>query len=131
MLLQTLKYWKSFVLTAIICYLSFAQPSEFEKIPKIKIEHLDKIVHIIMYFALTLTLLYEHKFHLKILPKVALYISYPILLGGCIEIAQQSWFYPRTGEWVDWLADILGTILALLIVYTFNKLKAKHEFREP
>lgn len=122
---KILKYWKTILATTIICYLSFAQPSTFEKIPKISMEHLDKLIHLILYFGLTLAIFYDQRKNIKKTSTIIRYIAYPIILGGMIEIAQQKWFSPRTGEWLDWLADILGVFLAVILIYIIHKLKPK------
>ena len=43
-------------------------------------------------------------------------IAIPMLYGGLIEILQGAFFYPRTAEWLDWLADIIGTIIGTALV---------------
>ena len=43
-------------------------------------------------------------------------IAIPVLYGGLIEILQGAFFYPRTAEWLDWLADIIGTIIGTALV---------------
>lgn len=40
----------------------------------------------------------------------------PIVYGGVIELVQGAFFYPRTAEWLDWLADIVGTLIGTSIV---------------
>jgi len=40
----------------------------------------------------------------------------PIVYGGVIEILQGTFFQPRTSDWLDWLADIIGTIVGTGIV---------------
>lgn len=41
----------------------------------------------------------------------------PILYGGLIEILQENFFYPRTGDWWDWLADIVGTLIGCVVAF--------------
>lgn len=43
-------------------------------------------------------------------------IAIPMLYGGLIEVLQGAFFYPRTAEWLDWLADIIGTIIGTALV---------------
>ena len=38
-------------------------------------------------------------------------IGLPIVYGGLIEIIQGAFFYPRTADWLDWIADIVGTVI--------------------
>lgn len=50
----------------------------------------------------------------------------PILYGGIIEWVQGRWFYPRTGDWVDWIADAIGVLIGCGIVmatYAINNAK--------
>ena len=68
---------------------------------------------------------YDFRNHNKFSKKRPIYIVqcilFPIIMGACIEIAQDRWFYPRTAEWVDWLADILGVGMALVISHFYKR----------
>lgn len=126
MLKTALSYWKSILSVIIIVYLSFAPPSDFREMPKVNILFFDKIVHVALYVFLTIVLIFDFRSHNKFSKNNSIYIVqcilFPIILGGCIEIAQDKWFYPRTAEWVDWFADILGVSIGLLITH-FHKRK--------
>ena len=126
MLKTALSYWKSILSVIIIVYLSFAPPSDFREMPKVNILFFDKIVHVALYVFLTIVLIFDFRSHNKFSKTSSMYIVqcilFPIILGGCIEIAQDKWFYPRTAEWVDWFADILGVSIGLLITH-FHKRK--------
>lgn len=126
MLKTALSYWKSILSVIIIVYLSFAPPSDFREMPKVNILFFDKIVHVALYVFLTIVLIFDFRSHNKFSKNNSFYIVqcilFPIILGGCIEIAQGKWFYPRTAEWVDWLADILGVTIALVVTH-FHKRK--------
>jgi VanZ family protein len=51
----------------------------------------------------------------------------PMVYGGIIEIAQERWFAPRTGEWMDWLADCIGVIVGVGLIMIINQLcKNRH-----
>ena len=43
-------------------------------------------------------------------------LAIPIVYGGVIEILQGAFFYPRSAEWIDWLADIIGTAIGTGLV---------------
>ena len=126
MLKTALSYWKSILSVIIIVYLSFAPPSDFREMPKVNIPFFDKIVHVALYVFLTIVLIFDFRSHNKFSKNNSIYIVqcilFPIIMGGCIEIAQGKWFYPRTAEWVDWLADILGISIGLVITH-FHKRK--------
>ena len=42
-------------------------------------------------------------------------LCYPILYGGLMELLQEYYFPPRTGDWEDWIADIVGVLIAFFI----------------
>ena len=125
MLKTTQSYWKSILSVIIIVYLSFAPPSDFREMPKVNILFFDKIVHVALYLFLTIVLIFDFRSHNKFSKNNSIYIVqcilFPIVLGGCIEIAQDKWFYPRTAEWVDWLADILGVTIALVVTLFYKR----------
>jgi len=54
---------------------------------------------------------------------VLLTLVFPIMYGGLIEIIQEQWFYPRTGDWYDWLADSVGVVLGLAIWMMIDKIR--------
>ena len=124
MLKTTQSYWKSILSVIVIVYLSFASPSDFREMPKVNILFFDKIVHVALYLFLTIVLIFDFRSHNKFSKNNSIYIVqcilFPIVLGGCIEIAQDKWFYPRTAEWVDWLANILGVGMALIISHFYK-----------
>ncbi len=80
----------------------------------------DKVVHVLMYLALYLAApllgFREKRFY----PKQTMCIAIVLLVvcaafGGLIEVAQEQWFYPRTGSWGDWFADVIGAGLGFLM----------------
>ncbi|GHT57445.1 hypothetical protein FACS18945_1770 [Bacteroidia bacterium] len=97
--------------------------------------YLDKVVHIIMYMVLAGTLVWEQArianprrqepsnkpngiLRLRSVTKpamTAVTIALPILYGGLLELLQEYFFPPRTGDWLDFLADIAGVLLGVLI----------------
>ena len=42
-----------------------------------------------------------------------------IAYGGLTELMQEFFVPTRTGDWIDFLADILGTGLGALVFYLF------------
>lgn len=47
-------------------------------------------------------------------------IFLPIIYGGLIEIIQWKLFPPRSGDWFDFLADALGSLSALPVIFCFR-----------
>jgi VanZ family protein len=46
-------------------------------------------------------------------PRWLVIMILPILYGGLIEVLKERFFYPRTGDWMDWVADVLGVVLGI------------------
>lgn len=96
------------VLSAIV-YLSLMRE------PNIPLPHVhggDKWIHGAMYLILTLTLLWDTMSIPKWRWAVCMFAA---IFGGFIEILQQQFFYPRTGDWLDWLADCVGVVVAIVL----------------
>lgn len=112
-------YWKSILTGCVIFYLSILRMPSLQQIPKFPLQ--DKLVHFIMYFTLAF-FLYKDYTKLKLRSKlniVLLVIVFPSLYGGIIELLQGNFFPPRTAEWGDFLADVLGALLAFILLHYF------------
>ena len=83
--------------------------------PSIALPHvvgMDKWIHGAMYLILTLTLLWDSQQRPKLWWVAGVLAT---IFGGFIEILQEQFFYPRTGDWMDWLADCVGAIVAITL----------------
>lgn len=113
------KYPLSILIILTIIYLSFFRP------PSIglgRIPHMDKIVHILMYFGLSGMLWLEFlRGHQK--GKIPFHHAWlgafvcPIVFSGIIEILQEQITTYRGGDWFDLLANTVGVVLASLIAF--------------
>jgi VanZ family protein len=106
-------YYKVVIWSFVIAYLCFAPSDEFKRV-HITIPHFDKVVHFGMFFILGLLIsAISHKrnnlFNSKILPVFA------VIYGGVIEIIQYNYIQSRSGDWIDWLFDIMGLLIAIKI----------------
>lgn len=102
-------YWKSIVVLSAIAYVSLMRE------PSIAMPHvvgMDKWIHGAMYLILTLTLLWDSQQRPKLWWVAGVLAT---IFGGVIEILQEQFFYPRTGDWMDWLADCVGAIVAITL----------------
>lgn len=116
---KTLIYWRSIGLTCAIAYGCLLRTPTYHLPP---IEHGDKWGHYIAFMLLTLALLWDsHKAALKPYLRWSIAILYPTLYGALIEILQHHFFYPRTGEWTDWLADCIGVATGCIIGYAIHQ----------
>ena len=98
--------------------------------PRVKpIVGIDKVVHMLMYagFAFACLWGYREQFvsngsaYRKKAILLTLIIS--IAYGGLTEIMQEYLVPKRTGDWIDFLADSIGTGIGVLIFYLFFRRK--------
>jgi len=128
-----LKYtWIPVIIAIIIFYLCCLIPPN--DIPEVTFDFFiptDKLVHFLMYFGLSgatgLYYVYDRKGHINILKMIIGAIIIPILYGGFIEIVQWRFFPPRSGDWYDFLADILGALSALPVILSARKYYLRKE----
>lgn len=110
-------YPASIITVGIILYLSFFTPPE-TKAPDIP--YLDKIVHFCMYGGLTTLLWIEYFWHHKGINWIHLIIGgmiCPTLMSGLVEIGQSTLTTTRSGDWMDFIANATGVLVASLIGY--------------
>lgn len=106
---KVIGYWKSILVLSAIAYLSLLRE------PTISLPYvigMDKWIHVIMYLVLTLTLLWDSQQRPKLWWIAGVFSA---IFGGLIEVLQEQFFYPRTGDWMDWLADCIGVIVAIIV----------------
>ena len=105
-------YGLSCVVTLLIFYLSITTSvPEYYHGPRF--EGQDKVVHFFLYMLLSLVIcrdFFRQEVAFSSRKMIVWAIILPILYGGLIEILQENFFPPRTGEWGDWGADILGVM---------------------
>ena len=86
---------------------------------------LDKVAHILMYAGFTFACLwgYRSQFVSNGLAyrKKAIWLAIVISIayGGFTELIQEHLVPTRTGDWIDYAADCLGTGLGALVFYLF------------
>lgn len=115
-----------FVISLIILYLCCFIPGN--DIPDVELEFLipiDKIVHFCMYLGLSgataINYIYGKKGHININKLIIGAFLLPIIYGGVIEILQDRYFEGRSGDWFDFLADLLGSLAAYPIALYYRK----------
>lgn len=109
------KYLFTLLVIAAILYLSLAKMSPDVDAPKIP--HADKIVHVLMYFGVMLAFYFD--LWRQGLPRLVLrsrlwggMLAFA-LFGGLVELLQMYCTTYRSGDWWDWVADILGVVLGV------------------
>lgn len=89
--------------------------------PKFTIPHLDKIVHIILYFVFGILMqfyLYDEKHYSR---RIRIFITIIITscFGAVIEYLQEAYFN-RSSELEDLIANFIGIILSVIIYLLFR-----------
>lgn len=106
-------YWKSILTAMLIIYGCLIRQPHYHWPP---IQQGDKWAHLLAFCLLAIILVYDlHKAQQANLRTISFATIAAILLGAAIEILQYLFFYPRTGEWSDWLADCIGIAIGLSI----------------
>jgi len=116
---RLLRYWESIAVAVVILYGSLIREPHFHLPP---VSGADKWAHLLMYLGLGATLfrdLIRDKQSGWRLWLTAIVV--PVTFGGIIEVLQENFFYPRTGDWWDWLADIMGTIIGCGVAYMASR----------
>lgn len=95
------------------------------EIPEVKIKYLDKGVHFFMYAVLCF---YSIKGFIKqtafpFLKCFCCSVSfvYCSLYGGVLELIQHYFIQDRTGEWPDFFANSLGSLVVAILFSVKNK----------
>lgn len=120
---KALRYWTSILVVCAITYVSLLREVHVSLPP---IEGIDKWAHGLMYMVLAVVLLWDsQKAGVVQATKWVLALAFPIIYGGLIEILQEQYFFPRTGDWMDWIADCIGTGMGVLIWIIGEKIHAR------
>lgn len=114
----------SLLIGGVIFYLCcILKPNEVST--DIHFEHMDKVVHFLMYFGLSFVAsfgyIYGEKGRIIILKMIVFAFILPILYGGLIEVLQYRYFEGRSGDWFDFLADFLGSLAVLPLALYFRR----------
>jgi VanZ family protein len=116
-LLQGSVIWGAIVVAICIGCLSLIETNNF---PVLHVSNIDKIYHFIAYFTLTfawLLSLKKRKHKYKVLFACIIY-------GIIIEVLQVTLTMHRTGKFLDFLANTIGGVVALLVYNRFFFKKA-------
>ncbi|NTW34435.1 MAG: VanZ family protein [Bacteroidetes bacterium] len=127
-----IKYNFPGIIWALLILLLLGLPSNnFPETSFLNIHHLDKIVHgglfLVFVFLLTRGFYMQNSFSFVNKNAFILSIIAGILYGGFTEILQGNVFTERTSDIFDFLADVAGCIIGLLI---FSALRQKYVFKK-
>lgn len=89
------------------------------KIPEAPFVNFDKLVHLAIYFILSISICFAWCSKSKsVISTNFLIASFGIFYGGFMEISQHFIFINRSGSWIDFFANSLGSILGV-VFYPF------------
>jgi VanZ family protein len=115
----------SLLTAAVILYLSFARAETFNKVDVLGLRHLDKAVHMCMYFVLMMVLQYENRSVIKSTRSIFFLAIIPFTYGTLIEFLQSWLTVTRKGDFFDAIFNLGGIILALVTWRLFQNFSKK------
>lgn len=117
-----IKYWKSIAIAIIILIGSLSSGDTISEINFLNIKHIDKLVHFLFYFSLSITLvssLFKHsKLNTNIIFSITIFVS--VSYGILMEILQYYIAVHRSAEIFDFISNTIGCITGIML---FNYLK--------
>jgi hypothetical protein len=117
------KFGLSTLLIIIITILSIINFSSMDIKPPVK--EFDKLVHALMYTALSFVLLFDITKNVLLLNKAAVVkitafsmaISFLIsaTTGGILELIQEYFVEGRSGDWIDMICNVIGSFVGIAL----------------
>jgi len=93
-------------------------------LPEAPMDDFDKLVHVIMFAGLSGIIFFDNTNYLRRqISKTRIFSGsfvLPVFLGGLIEILQENFTKTRTGDWLDFLYDVVGAAFGWGIVLLIN-----------
>ena len=115
------KYWISTIVILAILVLCFMDTTP---LPAPPILNFDKLVHVIMFMGISGVIFFDNTYYLRLpISKKRIFWSallFPIVLGGLIEVLQEYLTPTRSGDWFDFLFDVVGAFLGWRIILLIN-----------
>lgn len=101
-----------------------------EEAPLSDVPLIDKWTHMVMYGGLVFVMWVDHVVRNKRLFSwrvCSLMLLYAVSLGGAMELVQAYLTTCRSGDWIDFYADVIGALLGALVCMGMDrKLKTYH-----
>lgn len=113
------RYPLSVLTFCLLLYLSIFNPAG-KDLPSF--ENSDKLAHILMYFGVSMVFWFEwlhrHPLSKKTCSRgLVRCLLYPIVLGGLLELFQEFCLEYRGGDVIDFAANCIGSLLALILSF--------------
>ena len=115
------------IIALIIFYVTCIVEVDSIPVPKRLFEY-DKLAHFGMFFTLSAAVYLDYyRLHNGKPSKIKWLIFgllIPVVYGGIIEIVQDN-FFSRSGDWCDFVADLLGSLSATAIAFIYLNMRRK------
>lgn len=112
------------IIALIILFLSLTDSGSFSKLNLPLFAHADKVVHLLMYSGLMLSLIYANQVFLLRLRNFFLLSMIPFIFGIIIELLQNFFTGSRSGEFLDAIFNLIGILLAIPAWFLLKKIFA-------
>ena len=116
------KYLFSIIYLLVIFILCFMNTAP---LPKSPMPNFDKLVHVLMFLGLSGVIFFDNTNYLRFpISKIWIFLSvflFPIAIGGLIEIGQEYLTLSRSGDWFDFLFDVIGVSIGWSTVILINR----------
>jgi VanZ family protein len=115
----------SIIIALVILFLSFARSETFSGVNVLGIPHIDKLVHLSMYFGLMMVLLFENRSEIKSTRSLFVFAIIPLIFGTLIEFFQSWLTETRSGDIFDGIFNLCGILLAVGAWWVLRKFVKK------
>jgi VanZ family protein len=116
-------YWLSILINLIILTLCLIDTSQIEAPP---MTNFDKLVHLLMFMGISGVIFFDNTSYLrKRISSQRIILGsflFPVIFGGIIEILQAYLTTSRSGDWMDFLFDTIGSFFGILICLVINRM---------
>lgn len=120
------KYHLPFIFLCIVIFIESSFPSD--AYPNLDFELSDKLIHLGLYLVLFFVTYFSfsNQKSFVLLNRFPLFMSFlfTTIYGASDEI-HQYFVKGRTCDFYDWVADTIGALIALLIIYYFKKSRSE------
>lgn len=114
------------VIALVILILSITDSGNFNKIRISHFRNADKIAHLLMYSALTFSLVLANRNRLSKPLNYIVLALVPLFYGFLIEMAQKFFTTSRSGDFLDLCFNIIGITLAVITWLIIKKIYFTH-----
>ena len=107
------RYKYSLIISLIICYLSLKSSGSFDKFRVFNFPHIDKLVHLCMYFGFMSVIIFETFIIGKKRYSIIALALIPLFFGIIMELLQGLLTTTRSADVYDAMFNTLGVLLSI------------------